>query len=121
MTKSPRFTGGPNIAMKVPAHRFEACVAFYKDVLGLEEIATEGTSRTFRFGQARLWLDPCPQLSQAEVWLELVTDDTDAAAKHLAAAGVTRCDAVEPLPDGFDGFWIANPADIVHLVAGKDA
>jgi hypothetical protein len=28
-----------------------------------------------------------------------------------------RCDQIEPLPEGFEGFWIANPAAIAHLVA----
>jgi len=29
---------------------------------------------------------------------------------------VVRCDAIEPLPEGFQGFWIANSAGIVHLL-----
>jgi len=28
-----------------------------------------------------------------------------------------RCNEIEPLPEGFRGFWIADPAGIVHLVA----
>ena len=34
----------------------------------------------------------------------------------LIAAGVARCDAIEPLPQGFDGFWISSPAGIIHLI-----
>ena len=51
-----------------------------------------------------------------------VIDDADKAAKILAEHGVVRCDDVERLPDGFDGFWIMNPSQIVHHVTGsKDA
>jgi hypothetical protein len=58
-----------------------------------------------------------PALSQAEVWLKISIDDVAAAAKHLQDAGVVRCDEIEPLPEGFEGFWISNPASIVHIVA----
>jgi len=56
-------------------------------------------------------------LSQAEVWLEIVTDDVSAAAKRFSKAGVVQCDDIERLPEGFQGFWISNPASIVHIVA----
>ena len=31
----PEFTGGRNIAMKVPPHLWEETVAFYRDLLGM--------------------------------------------------------------------------------------
>ena len=34
-TTAPAFTGGRNVAIKVPEHAFEATVAFYRDTLGL--------------------------------------------------------------------------------------
>jgi hypothetical protein len=117
MPDQPRFRGGRNLALKVPPHQFEATVAFYRDVLGLEPLPTEGASAAFRFGSLCLWVDRMAQLSQAEVWLEVQAEDPDAAAAHLARQGVVRCDAIEALPEGFRGFWIANPAGIVHLVA----
>ncbi|MGH8490712.1 MAG: hypothetical protein ACREXS_18080 [Gammaproteobacteria bacterium] len=40
-----------------------------------------------------------------------------AASTHFKAAGVVRCDEIEPLPEGFDGFWISNPASIIHIVS----
>jgi hypothetical protein len=40
---------------------------------------------------------------------------------HRAQAGVVRCDAIEPLPEGFKGGWIVNPANIVHMVREPDA
>jgi hypothetical protein len=60
-------------------------------------------------------------LSQAEIWLELFTEDFAAAAEHLAKAGVVCCDAIEPLPEGFRGGWITSPANIVHMVREPDA
>ena len=103
--------------MKVPPHQFEATVAFYGEVVGLEPLATEGPSRAFRFGAMCLWIDRCPQLSQAEIWLELQCEDVAAATRHLVAHGAVRCDEIEPLPEGLRGAWIANPAGIVHLIA----
>ncbi len=47
----------------------------------------------------------------------LAPDDTAAAERHLAEHGIFRCDEVEKLPDGFDGFWIAAPAGTIHLVS----
>jgi catechol 2,3-dioxygenase-like lactoylglutathione lyase family enzyme len=113
----PNLTGGRNIAMKVPSHQYEATVRFYRDVLGLEQLKDLLPSIGFAFGANRLWIDPVASMSQAEIWLELTTDDLPVAAEHLAAAGVVRCDEIEPLPDGFKGFWIANPASIIHLVS----
>jgi hypothetical protein len=55
-------------------------------------------------------------ISQAEIWLEIVTDDVATAATHLQAHEVVRCDAIEPLPHDFRGYWIASPAHVVHLV-----
>ncbi|MFN7171864.1 MAG: hypothetical protein ACK4P3_03640 [Fimbriimonadaceae bacterium] len=113
---SPQFRGGRNIALKIPPHQFEQSLAFYRDVLRLAPWPEEGDGPSFVFGECRLWLDKCPGLSQAEVWLEVVTDDLDGASAALEAAGVTRCDEIEPLPDGFAAFWIASPCQVVHLV-----
>ncbi len=116
---SPRFAGGPNVAMKVPPHQWDATVAFYRDVLGLEPLAPVGTdppSVGFAFGAARLWIDRVATVSQAELWLEVTTDDPRAAAAHLAAAGVPRVDEIEPLAEGSPRFWISSPAQVVHLV-----
>jgi catechol 2,3-dioxygenase-like lactoylglutathione lyase family enzyme len=113
----PKFAPGDNIAMKIPPHEFPATVAFYRDVLGLGLIDEEKPAIVFDFGGKRLWLDEVPHLSQAEIWLEVKTDDPAAAARHLNTRKVVRCDGVEELPKGFDGFWISNPAGIIHLVS----
>jgi hypothetical protein len=110
------FRAGRNIAMKVPPHQFDATVDFYKRVIGLPHLKSEGNSECFSFGAIHLWIDRVSAVSQAEIWLEVQSDNTEKAAKTLDAAGITRCDEIEPLPEEFDGFWIANPAGIVHLV-----
>lgn len=113
--------GGINIAMKVPSHQFDETVRFYRDVVGLEPYDEKAPAIGFKLGPNRLWIDEARMLSQAEVWLELFTDDFPTAAQHLQKAGVTRCDAIEPLPEGFRGGWIVNPANIVHMVRTPDA
>lgn len=102
--------------MKVPPHLFETTVAFYRDVLQLTEISNHAPSIGFEFGTNNLWIDPTPGMSQAEVWLEIVTNDLDTASTRLAEAGIVRRDEIEPLPQGFQAFWISSPASIIHLV-----
>lgn len=116
MATKVKFVAGRNIAMKVPPHQYEATVSFYRDVLGLTEITTHAPSVGFAFGSSNLWIDRVPGMSQAETWLEVVTDDVVAASEHLKAAGVVRCDDIEPLPQDFQAFWVSSPSSIIHLV-----
>lgn len=113
----PVFRGGTNIALKLPPSVFDATLAFYRDVLGLPILEQHRPNHVFQFGTNRLWLDRVEGLSQAELWLEVIATDTAAAKKHLAAHSIVRCDEIEALPEGFDGFWVLSPASIVHLVA----
>lgn len=117
---APAFHGGRNIALKVPTVLYDRTVAFYRDTLLLPVLERHDASTVFAFGPVRLWVDRVTTSSQPELWLEVVTPDTAAAAAHLDAAGVVRCDGVEALPAGFDGFWVAGPGGIVHLVAGGE-
>lgn len=119
--QAPTFTGGRNVAIKVPEHAFEAAVAFYRDTLSLTQVYDAVGTKAFEFGPIRLWIDRMPHLTQGEMWLELVSPDTEAAARHLAESGVVRCDEVEKLPPDLDGFWILNPAGIVHLVCSPES
>lgn len=116
----PAFRPGSNIAIKTPAHEFEATIIFYRDILGFEHVETTSpdtiTSARFRFGDKLLWIDKCPQLSQAEIWLEVITDDIENAARYFKESNCNRRDEIEPLPDGFKGFWLSNPANIIHLI-----
>jgi hypothetical protein len=121
MEKSSKLKGGINIAMKVPPHQYQATIAFYRDVVGLKPFEEKAPFIGFELGPNRLWIDEAPGMSQAEVWLELFSENFDGAANHLAEAGVVRCDAIEALPEGFKGGWIINPANIVHMVREPDA
>jgi hypothetical protein len=112
----PRFVAGDNVAMKVPLHRFDATVRFYRDTVGLPPIEVAPPSACFAFGALRLWIDPVPQIGHAELWLELRTPDLARAAARLQSAGVVRCDAIEALPPDLSACWISNPAGIVHLL-----
>lgn len=113
--------GGIDIAMKVPPHQYEETVAFYRDTIGLTQITAKTPAVGFEFGPNKLWIDEAPSASHAEIWLEFFTLDFDAAARRLAEKKVTRCDAIEPLPEGFRGGWLMNPANIVHIIREPDA
>ena len=117
MNRPPKFTAGRNIAMKIPPHEFSRTVEFYRDILGLPLVEEEAPNIVFEFGKKRLWLDKVDHISQAEIWLEIQSDDVEAAAEYLRSQGVTRLDEIEPLPKGFRGFWICNPANIIHLIS----
>jgi hypothetical protein len=116
----PKFEGGKNIAMKLPSHLFDETAAFYRDVLRLTILEEIDSSVVFEFGMQKLWLDKEDHLSKPEIWLEIISDDVDAAEDYLNRRGVVRRDDIEPLPEGFKGFWIRNPVDLIHLVAGKE-
>jgi hypothetical protein len=117
-----KFKAGKNIAMKVPSHEFSQTVRFYKEIIGLPLLERESGSVVFQFGDKRLWIDRENRFSQAEIWLEIITDNIEKASQYLKGKGVTRRDRVEKLPEGFEGFWISNPADIIHLVShGEDS
>ena len=114
------FEGGKNIAMKVPPHQYDETVRFYRDILRMEQIGGPDDSAVgFKFGAINLWIDNVPSMSQAELWLEVVTDNTAEAARALSDAGVVRCDEIEKLDEGFDGYWISSPSSIIHLVDRK--
>jgi catechol 2,3-dioxygenase-like lactoylglutathione lyase family enzyme len=115
------FEAGPNLAMKLPERHFAQTVAFYRDILGLPVLSEGPDGALVQFGAMRLHLDRVPHQSQTDLWLEIRTRDAAAAARHLAAQGIRSCPEVEPLPDGFDGFWVAAPSGTIHLVAGLPA
>ena len=115
--KRPKFYAGDNIAMKIPSHEFPATVQFYRDVIGLPQIETMLPDIVFKFGDKRLWLDTVDHISQAEIWLEIQTDNLKTAAEYLDQKDIIRCDKIEALPQGFEGFWITSPANIIHLIS----
>lgn len=113
---NPNFSGGRNIALKVPPHQYDSTVRFYRDVLGLPPVEGHEPAIGFVFGACQLWIDRAPAMSQAELWLEVVTDDKEQAARHLEQAGIVRSDEIEPLGPDFRGFWVSSPSSIIHLV-----
>ena len=121
----PLFKPGRNIAMKIPAHEYEQTVTFYRNILSLQELTppvpgNEETPR-FEFGGKVLWLDRVEDLSQAEIWLEIITNNIDEAAAHFARQDCIRRDEIEPLPKDLKAFWIASPSNIIHLITETDA
>ena len=114
------FRGGKNIAIKVPSSQWQATVEFYRGVAKLPVVSESPECVAFTFGSNTLHIDLCPHLSQAEIWLELVSSDVARAKTYLDEKDVTRCDEIESLPDGFNGFWISSPASIVHLVTNQE-
>lgn len=121
----PEFTAGLNIAMKIPKAQYDDTVAFYRDTLGfaVEEqdvsyAPTVSRTHSVQFGPNTLWLDCVDNYSRPDLWLQLHTDDLDAATATLAGVGIHPCDEVEPLHD-LDSrtHWIKNPAGVVHLLA----
>ena len=119
MSTDVSLKGGRNIAMKVPPHQYEATVRFYRDVIGLKPLEGFGPAIGFEFGSNHLWIDRVGSASQAEIWLELTTNDTVKAAQRLATAGIVRCDEIESLPQNFDAYWISSPSQIVHLICNE--
>lgn len=103
---------GQNIAIKVPRHRYGDTVAFYRDRVGLPVARTMENSTGFEFNGLTLWIDRVPHQSQVNVWLELFSDDSDAAMLQL---GSPQRDELEPL-GGVSGHWTPDPACTVLLV-----
>lgn len=119
----PDFRPGKNIAIKVPAHEFDRMVEFYKIIIGLKQKDTNSRddfdSIAFEFGDKNLWVDKISELSQAEVWLEIESDNAADAKSYLEEQGCVIRNEIEPLPSGFNGFWLSSPSNIIHLVNEK--
>lgn len=113
------YKAGKNIAIKVPEHEYQETVQFYRDVLGFEdafEFDPAGTSTAVKFGANILWVDSVATLSQAEIWLEILTDDITSARDDLVQKGVQIRQSIEKLPDEVQGLWIAAPGNLIHLL-----
>jgi hypothetical protein len=103
---------GKNIALKVPIHQYDETVAFYRDRAGLPVTKVMENSTGFEFNGFTLWIDRVPHQSQLDVWLELFSDDPDAALTQL---GSPQRDELEPL-GSVKGHWTSDPAGTVLLV-----
>ncbi len=119
MPQKPTFRGGRNIALKVPAHQFDATIESYCR-LGIPILDQSSIHIAFQFGSIHLHVDKVANLSQAEIRLEFVVSDVKAAAPYSEQANFVRCDEVEQLPEDYLGFWVASPSSIVHLDTEKE-
>ena len=104
---------GKNIAIKVPLHKWDETVTFYRDRVKLTVVQEHADSIAFAFGSMTLWIDKVAQQSQVDVWLELVTDDADKALQTLESP---NRDELEPLDD-LTGHWTSDPAGVILLVS----
>ena len=116
----PKFTPGKNIALKVPSHEYDKTVHFYQHILGLKlndaSSPDNFDSLSFEFGDKNLWIDKIDTISQAEIWLEIETDNLADAQDYLKKQGCITRNEIEPLPSSFNGFWLSNPSNIIHLI-----
>ena len=119
-----KFEGGINIAIKIPKNKYEKTVAFYRDILSLEvtekPISNPTVSRTHlvKFGPNNVWLDCVDNYTHSETWLEINTENVEAATRYLESHNIEMCDEFEQLPE--DMHWITDPAGTVMIVKRKD-
>jgi hypothetical protein len=115
------FSGGVNIAIKIPKSKYDQSVSFYRDVLKLiveeKEISNPTVSRTHsvKFGPNTVWLDCVDNYTHSEVWLELKTLNVETATTYLATKGILPCDEIEEIPK--DMHWIMDPAGTVFILS----
>lgn len=120
MANQITFSGGPNIAVKIPRSKYADTVKFYRDVLKLEveeqPIDSPTVTRTHKvkFGANVLWLDCVDNYTHSETWLELRTPDVPAAADYLRSRGVHTVDELERIPK--EMHWLMDPAGTVLLL-----
>lgn len=118
---SNTFSGGVNIAIKIPKSKYDQTVAFYRDTLKLQveekPIDNPTVSRTHqvKFGPNTVWLDCVDNYTHSEVWLELKTPDVESATKYLQSRGINPCDELEQIPS--DMHWIMDPAGTVFILS----
>ena len=119
-----KFEAGINIAIKIPKSKYEATVAFYRDILKFEveekSINNPTISRTHavKFGNNVLWLDCVDNYTHSETWLQITTPDVEEATAYLHSQGVETCDELEKLPKNMH--WIQDPAGtVLNLQSGR--
>jgi len=109
------FKGGNNIALKIPKFKYNETVHFYKEVIKLPYLGFISESHAFQFGDNTLWLDCMENYSQADVWLEIQTDNMKAAETYLHENHINRRDEIE-LHENSDGYWVSDPCGTILRV-----
>ncbi|QOT10892.1 VOC family protein [Paenibacillus sp. JNUCC32] len=115
-----QFIGGNNIAIKIPKHKYEETVHFYKEVLRLPYLGFRDGSHAFQHGPNTLWLDCMLNYSQQDVWLEVNTEDPEETARYLREHRVDRRDEVE-VYENSRGYWISDPCGTIIRVNPRKA
>ncbi|PCL90385.1 VOC family protein [Paenibacillus lautus] len=115
-----QFIGGNNIAIKIPKHKYEETVHFYKEVLRLPYLGFRDGSHAFQHGPNTLWLDCMLNYSQQDVWLEVNTEDPEEASRYLREHRVDRRDEVE-VYENSRGYWISDPCGTIIRVNPRKA
>lgn len=116
-----KFSGGINIAVKIPKAKYDATVAFYRDVLRLEVVEkpidnpTVSRTHEVKFGPNIMWLDCVDNYTHSETWMELRTSNVEEATRWLRQNGTETQDEFEQIPDGLH--WITDPAGTVFILA----
>jgi hypothetical protein len=114
------FSGGVNIAIKIPKSKYEETVAFYRDILKLEisehpiDIPTVSRTHQVKFGTNILWLDCVDNYAHSEVWLDLETSNVEGATEYLRSRGIQTMDELEKIPP--EMHWITDPAGTVFIL-----
>ncbi len=114
------FSGGINIAIKIPKSKYDQTVSFYKDILKLEveekpiEHPTISRTHEVKFGNNKVWLDCVDNYAHSEIWMELRTPDVEKATSYLKQKGIETCDEIEEIPEG--NHWIMDPAGTVFIL-----
>lgn len=120
-----KFSGGVNIALKIPKRKYDQTVTFYRDILKLDveekPITNPTVSRTHevKFGPNIVWLDCVDNYTHSEVWLELKTPDVEGATTYLEEKGIHPCDEIEEIPK--DMHWIMDPAGTVFILSKEQS
>jgi hypothetical protein len=120
MSERLQFSGGINLALKLPREKYVETIAFYRDTLGfrvLDETTPHPTvsqSCRLQFGPMILWLDCVDNYPQPQVWLELNTNNLPGATQYLDQQGVATQDELEKIPEGMH--WIKDPSGTVMLL-----
>ncbi|RZK38955.1 MAG: hypothetical protein EOO90_20505 [Pedobacter sp.] len=120
---NPTFEAGINIAIKIPKHKYEKTVAFYRDILKLpveeKPIKNPTVSRTHevKFGHNIIWLDCVDSFTRSETWLQLTVPNIEEATEYLLSNDVIPCDEIEEIPENMH--WIMDPAGTVSNLQEK--
>ncbi|KAJ9467984.1 hypothetical protein DIPPA_23048 [Diplonema papillatum] len=110
------FTGGSNVIVKCPTHKYDSTVAFYRDILGLTVEASTRDTCKIRWGRKTyLWVLKQDRLAHPCVWLTIEADDVAKAREVVQKREFLRGE-IDPLSEGTASFWVSPLNDMVHLV-----